>query len=91
MARSVAAEEVRLEDFEACEDLDGEVVALCRSLDPEARESLVSSLEEYFGDFYDTAAVELGALRYALLSTEEKRAAMAEMSQIGRASCRERV
>ena len=62
---------------------DPEVVALCRSLDPDARESLVSSLEEYFGDFYDSAAVELGALRYALLSNEEKRAAMAEMSAHG--------
>ena len=59
---------------------DPEVVALCRALAPEARESLVSSLEEYFGDFYETAAVELGALRYALLSTEERRAAVAEMA-----------
>ena len=59
---------------------DPEVVALCRALEPEARESLVASLEEYFGDFYDTAAVELGALRYALLSAEERRAAVAEMA-----------
>ena len=62
---------------------DPEVVALCRALAPEARESLVSSLEEYFGDFYETAAVELGALRYALLSTEERRAAVAEMAARG--------
>ena len=53
---------------------DPEVVALCRALAPEARESLVSSLEEYFGDFSRRPAVELGALRYALLSTEERRA-----------------
>lgn len=45
---------------------DPEVVALCRSLDRAGRESLVASLEEYFGDFYETAAVELGSLRYAL-------------------------
>ncbi|KAK7232618.1 hypothetical protein SO694_00035163 [Aureococcus anophagefferens] len=64
---------------------DPEVVALCRSLDPDARESLVSSLEEYFGDFYDARrrASSSGALRYALLSNEEKRAAMAEMSAHG--------
>lgn len=51
---------------------DPEVVALCRSLDRASRDSLVTSLEDYFGDFYDTAALELGSLRYALLHDDSE-------------------
>lgn len=51
---------------------DPEVVALCRALDRASRESLVSSLEDYFGDFYDTASLELGSLRYALLHDDDE-------------------
>lgn len=51
---------------------DPEVVALCRALDRESRESLVRSLEDYFGDFYDTASLELGSLRYALLHDDDE-------------------
>eukprot|EP00630_Chrysocystis_fragilis_P004906 CAMPEP_0197393850 /NCGR_PEP_ID=MMETSP1165-20131217/4551_1 /TAXON_ID=284809 /ORGANISM="Chrysocystis fragilis, Strain CCMP3189" /LENGTH=448 /DNA_ID=CAMNT_0042919527 /DNA_START=44 /DNA_END=1390 /DNA_ORIENTATION=+ len=50
---------------------DPEVVSLCRSLDRASRDSLVSSLEDYFGDFYDSAALELGSLRYALLHEDD--------------------
>ncbi|KAJ1450862.1 hypothetical protein M885DRAFT_531297 [Pelagophyceae sp. CCMP2097] len=45
---------------------DPEVVSLCRALDGDARESLLASLDEYFGDFYDTASLELNALRALL-------------------------
>ncbi|KAJ8599251.1 hypothetical protein CTAYLR_006208 [Chrysophaeum taylorii] len=51
---------------------DPEVVALCRSLDRPSRESLLASLEDYFGDFYESASLELGALRYALEDEPEE-------------------
>lgn len=50
---------------------DPEIVELCRSLDVSSRNSLVTSLEDYFGDFYATAALELGSLRFSLLEEAE--------------------